>query len=132
MPILNARIPTGVSTKSLVHFGQLIRNVRFQQFDYGMEVNIKIYNRWTPPNYNLKRCTAPVAIIYSDHDTLVAARDICRLPNKLSNVVATHIVDNDTFNHVDFILALDAKELVYDYIVDWMRMAEQRQNSNDM
>lgn len=72
-----------------------------------------------------------MAIIYSDHDTLVAARDVGRLTNELPNVMDTHRVDDDTFNHLDFILAMDAKELVYDYIIDWMKMEEQRQNDDD-
>lgn len=72
-----------------------------------------------------------MAIIYSDHDTLVAARDVRHLTNELPNVMATHRVDDDTFNHLDFILAMDAKELVYDYIIDWMKMKEQKQQQNN-
>lgn len=121
----------GSSFKSLLHFGQFIGSTRFHQYDYGIENNMHIYNRSTPPDYSLKNCTVPVAIIYSDHDTLVSAKDVRRLPNELSNVLAVHRVDDDTFNHLDFVWAMDAKELVYDYILDWMKMEEQRQNSND-
>lgn len=130
--ILNNHIPSGASVKSLLHYGQLMGISRFRQFDYGAENNMKIYNRSTPPDYSLKNCTVPVAIIYSDHDTLVSERDVRRLPNELPNVMIIRRVDDDTFNHLDFILASDAKELVYDSIVDWMKMMEQRHNTDDM
>lgn len=118
--------------KQFFHYGQLIRSHRFCQFDYGVENNLNIYNRSTPPDYNLKNCMARVAIIYADQDTLAAAEDVRRLPKKLPNVVVTHRVNNDTFNHIDFIWATDAKELVYDYIIEWMKMEENRQQNNSV
>ena len=118
----------------LIHFCQLVRSPRFRQFDYGVKRNLFIYNRTTPPEYNLKNCTARVAIIYSDKDTLVSARDIRRLPNELPNLMTMKIVDDNTFNHIDFVWAMDAKELVYDYVLEWLKMEEKRQqqNNNDM
>lgn len=117
--------------KQLFHYGQLIRSHRFCQFDYGTQRNIKMYHRQTPPDYNLKNCTASVGIIYADHDTLAAAADIRRLPKELPNVVDIRRVDDDTFNHIDFVWATDAKELVYDYIIDWMKTEENRQSDSD-
>lgn len=111
----------------LIHFGQLIRSPRFHQYDYGVKGNLFIYNRTTPPEYSLKNCTARVAIIYSDHDTLTFARDVLRLPHELPNLMAIKRVEDDTFNHIDFVWANDAKELVYDYVIDWMRMEEKEQ-----
>lgn len=85
-----------------------------------------MYNRSTPPEYNLKNCTAPVAIIYAEKDTLTSATDVRRLPHELPNVVAIRRVDDAIFNHLDFIWAMDAKELVYNYVLDWLKIAEQR------
>lgn len=115
--------------KQLFHYGQLIRSHRFCQFDYGLHRNLHIYNRPTPPDYNLKNCTAAVAIVYAEQDTTVAAEDIRRLPNELPNVVEIRRVDDDTFNHIDFIWASDAKELVYDYIIDTMKSIENQKNT---
>lgn len=115
--------------KQLFHYGQLIRNHRFCQYDYGLHRNLHIYHRAVPPDYNLKNCTAKVAIIYSEQDTIVAAEDIRRLPNELPNVVGIHRIDDDTFNHIDFVWASDAKELVYDYIIDWMKSIEGRNDN---
>lgn len=94
---------------------------------------MNFYNRSTPPDYNLTACTARVAIIYADKDTLAAAEDVRRLPKKLPNVMVIQRVDNDTFNHIDFIWATDAKELVYDYIIEWMQIEEApRKINNDL
>lgn len=42
----------------------------FQQFDYGSEENIKIYNCSHPPRYNLSNIIAPVAFYYAKNDIL--------------------------------------------------------------
>lgn len=115
--------------RQLSHFGQLIRSPRFQKFDYGIKRNFFIYNRSTPPEYRLNRCTVHVGIIYSEHDSLNSPQDVRRLPKELPNVIAMHLVDDDTFNHIDFVWATDAKELVYDHVIDWMKMEEQRQKN---
>lgn len=121
---MRTHAPAGASMKQLYHYGQLIRSHRFCKYDYGMNRNLQIYGRTTPPDYDLQNCTAKVAIVYADKDTLSAVEDVLRLPNELPNVIRIHRVDDDTFNHVDFIWANDAKELVYDYITDWMKALE--------
>lgn len=113
----------------LTHFGQQIRSPRFRQFDYGMMRNFIIYNRSTPPEYQLNRCTARVAIIYSEYDSLCPARDVRRLPRELPNVVEIRRVDDVTFNHIDFVWGVDAKELVYDFIIHWLKAEEYRKTN---
>ncbi|XP_055300239.1 lipase 3-like [Sitodiplosis mosellana] len=124
IPIIDAHAPAGASTKQLFHYGQLIHSHHFRHYDYGLHGNLRIYRRAVPPDYNLKSCTAKVAIMYADQDTTVAAEDIRRLPSELPNVVEIRRVDDDIFNHIDFVWASDAKELVYDYIIDWMKSME--------
>lgn len=119
--MIDTNVPAGSSLKAAIHYSQLIGNPRFCQFDYGIQSNFVIYNQSTPPEYKLNHCTARVAIIYSEQDALISARDILRLPEKLSNFVAIHRVDDKTFNHYDFTWAADAKELAYDFIIDWMK-----------
>lgn len=129
--MLQTHLPAGASLKQFFHYGQLIRSNRFRQFDYGTQRNYKIYGQRTPPDYNLKNCKASVALIYADDDSMAAAEDVKRLPNEMPNVIEIRRVDDDTFNHVDFIWATDAKELVYDHIIDWMRTAEMKGNDNE-
>lgn len=131
IPVISTHAPAGASLNQLIHFGQLIRNPRFLQFDYGFHRNFFIYNRSTPPEYKLKRCTTRVAIIYSEQDSLSPAKDVRRLPKELPNVVAIHRVEDETFNHIDFVWGgMDAKHLVYDIIVDWLKAEDQRQHHN--
>lgn len=128
VPIIHGHVPNGAAVKQLFHYGQLIKSHRFRKFDYGVERNLKIYQRKTPPDYSLKNCTAKVAIFYADKDELVPVTDIQRLPAELPNVIKFHRVDDDIFNHVDFIWATDAKELVYNYLIDWMKDVESTEN----
>lgn len=121
-------MPAGASLKQLFHYGQLIRSHRFCQYDYGDNANVKIYGYTPPPKYNLRNCSTAVALIYADGDTLAATADVLKLPHELPNVIAVHRVNDNTFNHVDFIWATDAKELVFDYIVDWMHQMENSEN----
>lgn len=110
----------------------MVRNPRFCQYDYGVQRNLIIYKRSTPPEYNLKNCTAPVAIIYAEKDTLTSARDVRRLLHELPNLMAIRRVNDNTFNHLDFVLATDVKELVYDYVLDWLKTKEQIQRNSDL
>lgn len=107
-----------------MHYVQLVKSRRFCQYDHGEYENWQIYGRSTPPGYKLKNCRAKVALIYCDADTIVAAADVKRLSKKLPNMIKFHRVNDDTFNHVDYPWASDAKELVYNYIIDWMREVE--------
>lgn len=129
--MLETHLPAGASMKQVYHYGQLIRSHRFCQFDYGSNGNLNVYGRSTPPSYNLRNCTTTVGIIYADADTLAASVDVIRLPRELPNVIGIHRVNDGTFNHVDFIWASDAKELVYDYLIDWMRTMEDRENQQN-
>lgn len=45
--------------------------------DYGMFVNQIKYGRLTPPDYDLKKITAPIALHYSDNDWLSGVKVRC-------------------------------------------------------
>eukprot|EP00343_Euplotes_focardii_P008080 CAMPEP_0205821798 /NCGR_PEP_ID=MMETSP0206-20130828/9668_1 /ASSEMBLY_ACC=CAM_ASM_000279 /TAXON_ID=36767 /ORGANISM="Euplotes focardii, Strain TN1" /LENGTH=247 /DNA_ID=CAMNT_0053117541 /DNA_START=482 /DNA_END=1225 /DNA_ORIENTATION=+ len=45
--------PAGTSLENMEHFVQIYKSKRFQKFDYGLELNRKIYNRDTPPEFDL-------------------------------------------------------------------------------
>jgi hypothetical protein len=45
---------------------------KFRQYDYGIRRNKKIYGKSTPPEYDLRKVTAPVALHYSANDMLAA------------------------------------------------------------
>lgn len=86
--------------------------------------NLQKYGNATPPDYLLENCKVPVALFYSDQDKLADSVDVIRLFKELPNVFSNWRVRDKTFNHIDFVWAMDAKELVYDYILEYMQYFE--------
>lgn len=43
----------------------------FQTFDYGYLGNYERYKQPTPVQYNMKKITAPIALIYANNDAIV-------------------------------------------------------------
>ncbi|KAG8260641.1 hypothetical protein J6590_092470 [Homalodisca vitripennis] len=70
LPMILGHVPAGASTKTLVHYAQEIKSNHFQQYDYGAERNIILYNSTTPPLYNLSKVSVPVSLHYGDNDLL--------------------------------------------------------------
>lgn len=100
------------------------------------------YSQKSPPRYNLTLVTAPVALVFGLSDYFGPSTEVeCKfstilififmiflffltwfqninfLTKNLPNVFETIQVSNRMFNHGDFIVASDAKELVYDLIL---------------
>ncbi|CAG5076711.1 Similar to Lip3: Lipase 3 (Drosophila melanogaster) [Cotesia congregata] len=88
----------------------------FSQYDYGYIDNFKIYGKKRPPAYNLKKITTNVALIYSDNDYFTPVENVLELKKRLPNIVFFGKIDYDTFNHLDYLFAQDAKELLYNRI----------------
>lgn len=64
--------PAGISSKQLIHFGQLISSGTFGQFDYKREKNLKIYGQILPPQYNLSNILTKLQIIYATNDLILS------------------------------------------------------------
>ncbi|XP_034948972.1 uncharacterized protein [Chelonus insularis] len=112
-----AHVPAGASWKQVVHFGQgYIFPGHFRQFDYGAnsEKNLRLYNSFTPPEYELYKITAPIALFSSDNDWLATSKDVELLSSKLRNVVLNYKVPWGSFNHYHFLWSDLARELVYE------------------
>lgn len=99
--------PSGISTRQPKHFIQLTDSGKFQQYDYGLVKNMRIYGQSSPPDYKLEniRPLSPVDIFYSDDDMATNATDIRLLGKKLPSVVMHHIT-KPTWHHMDFVHAL--------------------------
>ncbi|XP_001844305.2 lipase 1 [Culex quinquefasciatus] len=110
--------PQGTSVKQVLHIAQLIGNGgKFRQFDYGHDGNLEKYGSWEPPAYNLTASTAAVVIYYGLNDLLVHPRDVQELSRMLPHVIATIPIADRKFNHVDFLLAKNVREVLYEKIV---------------
>jgi len=121
IPTYLDHIPEGTSTRPFVHYAQLYMNGKFESYDYGESGNEEHYGQPGPVQYQLDRVTAPTAIFKSDADDLADLVDIDLLVNRLPNVVMDHMVERDGWTHTDYIVAMDADRLVYDYVLDLVR-----------
>jgi lysosomal acid lipase/cholesteryl ester hydrolase len=47
----------------------------FRQYDYGdVDKNLRMYNSTIPPDYQLEKITAPIALFSSDNDWLATTK----------------------------------------------------------
>ncbi|KAL0110610.1 hypothetical protein PUN28_013890 [Cardiocondyla obscurior] len=115
LTVIIAHVPAGASWKQFVHYGQgYINPGRFRQFDYAnVDKNFRIYNSTTPPDYQLEKITAPIALFSSDNDWLATTKDVELLSTKLNSVVFHYKTPiNTTFNHYDFIWGKSSLQMV--------------------
>lgn len=118
LPLILGHVPAGASTKTLIHYAQEIRNDgRFQQFDYGPEVNFMTYGAPIPPEYPLSKITLPIALLSADNDWLAGTEDVDKLYVRLTNPLERYKVPYKDFNHIDFLWAIDAPKLVYNKLL---------------
>ncbi|KAJ8707871.1 hypothetical protein PYW07_011548 [Mythimna separata] len=122
LPVVLGHLPSGASMKQFAHYGQGILSNDFRKFDYGVRENLARYGIEIPPRYDLKKIVAPVSMFCSDSDWLAHPIDVVRLVNRLPNVVGFYKVPLKQFNHVDFILAKDVKELLYNKVLSELEL----------
>ncbi|XP_026482358.1 uncharacterized protein LOC113389552 [Ctenocephalides felis] len=117
IPEILENIPSGGSAKELLHFAQLVKSGKFQKFDYGLIKNYQIYGQIHPPEYNLSVITTPVYLYYSKADVVVSYKDVEYLAEQLPNLKELYKVNHTLWSHVDFLMGVDAVDLVYPRIV---------------
>ncbi|KAG5865624.1 hypothetical protein JTB14_010374 [Gonioctena quinquepunctata] len=111
IPLVMAYYPDGVSTKQILHYGQLINSGKFRQYDFGLG-NLNKYGTLFPPKYDLDKITAPMYLIYGKNDWLAATEDVDRLAASLKSLRGKFLLSDNLFNHLDFIFGNDAPQLV--------------------
>uniref|UniRef100_A0A2A4JCC5 AB hydrolase-1 domain-containing protein n=1 Tax=Heliothis virescens TaxID=7102 RepID=A0A2A4JCC5_HELVI len=120
LPVILGHVPSGASIKQFAHYGQGVLSDDFRQFDYGFDANLKRYGVGVPPSYELESVIAPVALFYSESDWLAHPKDVERLLQSLSSVVDMYKVPLQQFNHLDFFMARDVKNLVNNRVLKVM------------
>ncbi|WJX82732.1 hypothetical protein P8452_65454 [Trifolium repens] len=105
--------PQLVSTKSLIHFSQMIRTGNIAKYDYGAG-NQQHYGQPFPPTYDLTNIPNdfPIFIGYGGADMLSS-----ELKNHDPNKLVQVFVQN--YAHADFIVGINAKQDVYDPMIDF-------------
>ncbi|KAL0362145.1 UNVERIFIED_CONTAM: Triacylglycerol lipase 2 [Sesamum calycinum] len=119
--------PQSTSTKNMIHFAQMIRQGTIAMYDYGSEDdNNKHYGQTTPPDYNMTSIPndLPLFLGYGGEDLLSDVKDVQTLINALSDhepdkLVLQYIQD---YAHLDFVYAINAKQVVYDPLVAFFRL----------
>lgn len=71
-----------------------------------------------PPDYRLRRSKVPTVLHYSSNDWILNVSDVERLASILPSVYKTHLIEMEDFNHFDYIIATDIKDLLYNMVID--------------
>ncbi|KAL5604866.1 hypothetical protein BROUX41_001803 [Berkeleyomyces rouxiae] len=109
------------STKSVVHWFQIIRNKTFQMYDddvaampmplVGLQGSASKYTRVA--RYPTRNIKTPIALVYGGSDSLVDIRVMLReLPDR---TVATEVPH---YEHLDFLWAADVDQQVFAHVYD--------------
>jgi len=112
----------GTSARTVVHYGQSVVSKKFCKYDFGKDENMEHYGQETPPEYDLKKVTAPVALVWGQNDWFGDPTDVMELVSGLPNLLPGGIINVDfsKWTHLDFLWGMDAKPLVYDYVITMM------------
>ncbi|KAJ9618526.1 cholesterol esterase [Knufia peltigerae] len=116
------------STKSVVHWFQIIRNKSFQMYDddasnkFSVGASNRYYKVAKFPTRNIK---TPIVLVYGGSDSLVDIRVMLKeLPR---HTIATEIPH---FEHLDFLWAQDVHNLVFPHVLESLRYYALGRNSN--
>lgn len=104
------------STKSVVHWFQIIRNKSFQMYDDDVQTHLALStgNKFTKvARYPTRNIKTPIVLVYGGSDSLVDIKVMLKeLPNR---TVATEIPH---YEHLDFLWARDVDAQVFQHVFD--------------
>jgi len=116
------------STKSVVHWFQIIRNKSFQMYDDDSsgKVSITATNRYyKPAKFPTRNIKTPIVLAYGGSDSLVDIRVMLKeLPR---HTIATEIAH---YEHLDFLWAQDVDKLVFPHVFEALRYAVSHTNGS--
>jgi lysosomal acid lipase/cholesteryl ester hydrolase len=119
------------STKSVVHWFQIIRNKAFQMYDDDVQTPMflplsagSLTNRSTKvPRFPTRNIKTPIVLVYGGSDSLVDINVMLKeLPR---SAIATEIPH---FEHLDFLWARDVDKLVFPHVEDALRSFSGRED----
>lgn len=110
---------TSSSVKQFIHYGQLVQRKGFQKYDHGARKNIKMYKNHIPQDYKLGNIKCPIVLHQGDGDKVIKSVDVEKAMESLPNVVAYNKMTD--FQHLDFIYAMDADEMINNKILGYLK-----------
>ncbi|XP_064488554.1 lipase member K-like, partial [Ornithodoros turicata] len=117
LPVYVSHIPSGAAKRNVQQYAQIIRARNFVKYDYGTEGNLQRYGQARSPAYDISKITAPVALFYSQGDFFANPQDVAYLRRNLPNVVFEYLIPEPSFAHLDFVLGVNAVEVLYKPII---------------
>ncbi|KAL5276110.1 LIPA.2 family protein [Megaselia abdita] len=120
LPLITATHPAGSSTSQLIHYLQEYESGYFRRYDYGKSKNKKLYGQKEPTNYNVENIDAKTYFYYGDNDYFAAVSDVLRMALKMKNLKLYYQVPIPQWNHLDFLWAINVKEMINDRVKDNM------------
>jgi len=113
-----AHTPAGTSSRTVVQFAQAINTHKFCKYDYGAAGNLEQYGQEDPPLYHVDKVTPPVALIWCQNDWLSDPADVVEILALLPNVISSIRVEEEDWNHLDFLWGINAKTIIYDHVLE--------------
>jgi len=121
LPVLLGHLPAGASARSLVHYAQGVNSGKFRKYNYPTKAkNMEMYGQETPPEYDISKITAPIALYWGENDWLGVKSDVYRLAELLPNLQRKYRAAHDKFNHIDFLTAIDMMPLINKPLLDFL------------
>ncbi|ODM97071.1 Lipase 3 [Orchesella cincta] len=121
MPTILGHVPAGSSVRNLVHYAQGVNSGLFRKYDHGRAGNLEAYGQETPPEYDISKITAPVALWWGENDWLGVKSDVYRLAEQLPNIQLKYRINHDKYNHLDFLWAKDNVDLINKQTIEFMK-----------
>jgi len=115
-PVYAHHDPAGTSAKNIAHFAQLVRQNKYQMFDYG-KGNQDHYGQKTPPLYDLSKLKTKIALFTGTQDYLADPKDFSRLKGELPQNLIVDTLNVDEYSHIDFIWGVDASTKIYQEVL---------------
>ncbi|KAF2355466.1 AB-hydrolase lipase domain [Trinorchestia longiramus] len=116
LPVILAHIFSGSSARQFSHQAQLANGI-LRKFDFRKSGNVEYYGTTASPEYNLNDVVCPVAVYWAVNDKRTPIQDVKRISKQIPNVVKVHQIESKSFNHLDFIFAEQATNLLYDHVI---------------
>ncbi|NXF08454.1 LIPK Lipase, partial [Smithornis capensis] len=104
--------PAGASVQNIIHWLQVNISSCFP-------VQNRVFSCPFPPFYDMKNMEVPTAIWNGGVDCLADHRDAALLLPQIKNLVHHKLIPQ--WNHMDFILGLDATKILYQEMLDIMK-----------